>query len=123
MTTQPITAGVGQAELDAARLLLSRMGIDPADLLTGATGRPPAPTFAEYVPVVAKTVSDPSRRAYGSYWKRIVEQWGGRRLDEPTPSEVKQLGEHVRANAVVRANATRPVAYWKADCSLVVVGW
>jgi hypothetical protein len=29
--------------------------------------------------------------AYGSYWNRVVEQWGTRRLDEPTPSEIKQV--------------------------------
>jgi hypothetical protein len=42
------------------------------------------PTFAEYVPVVPAAVSAGTRRAYGSYWNRITEQWGGRRLDEPT---------------------------------------
>ena len=105
MTTQTIPAGVGQAELDAARLLLARMGISPAELLQDTPARPPAPTFAEYVPVVARTVSDASRRAYNSYWKKTVEQWGERRLDEPTPSEVKELGEYVRANVVVRRNA------------------
>ena len=105
MTTQTIAAEVGQAELDAARLLLARMGISPADLLQGATVRPPAPTFAEYVPIVANTVSDSSRRAYSSYWKKIVDQWGNRRLDEPTPSEIKQLGEHIRTTAVLRGNA------------------
>jgi integrase len=105
MTTQNIPAEIEQAELDAARLLLARMGISPADLLQGATGRPPAPTFAEYVPVVAKTVSDSSRRAYNSYWKKIVNQWGHRRLDEPTPSEVKELGEYIRATVVLRSNA------------------
>ena len=92
MSTQ---TGGGQAELDAARLLLARMGISPADLLHGATARPPAPTFSDYLPVVAKTVSDTSRRAYSSYWKKVVDQWGHRRLDEPTPSDVKQLGEYV----------------------------
>ena len=53
MTIHTITASVGQAELDAARLLLARMGISPADLLAATEARPPAPTFAEYVPVVA----------------------------------------------------------------------
>jgi len=57
------------------------------------------------MPVVAKTVNDANRRAYGSYWKKVVDQWGERRLDVPTASEVKQLGEHIRATAVVRANA------------------
>jgi integrase/recombinase XerC len=105
VTTQTIPAEVGKAELDAARLLLARMGISPAELLQGTTARPLAPTFAEYVPVVAKTVSDSSRRAYSSYWKKIVDQWGQRRLDEPTPSEVKELGEYIRNTVVVRSNS------------------
>lgn len=103
MTAQPTTV-VGQAELDAALLLLSRMGITPADLLVGGTPRPPAPTFAEYIPVVSRAVSDASRRAYATYWNKVIENWGGRRIDEPTPSEIKQFGEHVRSTAVVRRN-------------------
>jgi hypothetical protein len=50
-TTEP--APPSRAELDAALLLLDRMGIAPAHLITTAANRPPAPTFAEYVPVVA----------------------------------------------------------------------
>jgi site-specific recombinase XerC len=63
------------------------------------------PTFAEYVPVVAATVIPGTLRAYRPYWKRTVEQWGERRLDEPTPSEVKQLVAYVKANAVPRRNS------------------
>jgi hypothetical protein len=47
-------------ELEAARLLLDRMGITPADLLGVQPSRPTAPTFAEYVPVVAAAVSEGS---------------------------------------------------------------
>ena len=53
------------------------------------------PTFAEYVPVVAATVTPGTLRAYRPYWKRTVEQWGDRHLDEPTPSEIKQLVAYV----------------------------
>jgi integrase len=105
VTTQTIPASAGPAELDAARLLLARMGISPADLLAHAPTRPPAPTFAEYVPVVAGAVSDSSRRAYSSYWKKIVNTWGERRLDEPTATQVKQLGEDIRAGVLVRSNS------------------
>jgi integrase/recombinase XerC len=42
---------------------------------------------------------------YGSYWNRIVEHWGTRRLDEPTPSEIHHLAEHLKANVTVRRNA------------------
>ncbi len=95
---------VSGAELDAARLILGRMGITPEDLLRDAAARAQAPTFAEYVPVVSAAVSAGTRRVYGSYWNRLREHWGTRRLDEPTPSEVKQLSEYMRAHAVKRRN-------------------
>ena len=65
----------------------------------------PVPTFAEYVPVVSAAVSAGTRRAYGSYWNRITEQWGDRRLDEPTPSEIRQLMAYVKTHVVARRNA------------------
>jgi hypothetical protein len=37
-----------------------------ADLLQAQPTRPPAPTFAEYVPVVAAAASSGTRRGYGS---------------------------------------------------------
>jgi integrase len=96
---------VGQPELEAARLLLERMGIAPTDLLDVRVSRPPAPTFAEYVPVVAAAVTPGTLRAYGSYWKRVVEEWGGRRIDEPRSSEIEGLRTRVQANVVVRSNS------------------
>ncbi|WP_342750240.1 hypothetical protein [Amycolatopsis australiensis] len=92
-------------ELDAARLLLSKMGIAPADLLAETELRPVVPTFSEYIPQVSRAVSPATARSYGSYWRRVEEAWGGRRLDEPTPSEIKQLAEESRANALVRRNS------------------
>jgi hypothetical protein len=50
-------------------------------------------------------VTDGTRSAYGSYWNRVVEKWGSRRLDEPTPSEIRQLAKDIKANAVPRRNA------------------
>jgi integrase/recombinase XerC len=75
------------AELDAARLLLDRLGISPADLMGRAERRAQAPTFAAYVPVVRAAVSDGTRRVYGTYWNRIIDHWATPRLDEPTPSD------------------------------------
>jgi integrase/recombinase XerC len=60
------------------------------------------PTFAEYVPVVSAAVTGGIRKAYGSHWNRLVEQWGSRRLDEPTPSEIERLVAYVRATTVPR---------------------
>jgi integrase len=95
----------GPAELDAARVVLARMGISPIDLINANPIPTVVPTFAEYVPVVSAAVPSGSRRAYGSYWKKVVEQWGDRRLDEPTPSEIQGQSEHMRANVVVRRNS------------------
>jgi integrase/recombinase XerC len=99
------TGNSQQAVIDAALLLLRQMGLSPADLTAAPQGLPPVPTFAEYVPVVAATVSAGTRRAYGTYWNRITEHWGARRLDEPTPTEIKQLMAHVKASVVARRNA------------------
>ncbi len=92
------------AELEAARLLLARMGISPSDLLEAPT-RTAVPTFSEYVPVVAGTVTAGTRQAYGSYWDRVVQVWGDRRLDEPAPSEIQRLAEQIKARVVARRNA------------------
>jgi hypothetical protein len=54
---------------------------------------------------VAAAVSAGTRRVYTSYWNRVLEHWGTRRLDEPSPSEVKQLAEHVKTHTVQRRNA------------------
>ena len=85
-------------------LLLDKLGAcSPADLTAVPRERPErVPTFAEYVPVVSAAVTDGTRKAYGSYWNRVVEHWGGRRLDEPTPSEIRQLMKLVKANVVQR---------------------
>jgi hypothetical protein len=94
-----------QAAVDAALLVLKSMGLSLEDLTAASSNRPPVPTFAEYVPVVAATVTPGTLRAYRPYWKRAVEQWGDRHLDEPTPSEIKQLVAYVKANAVPRRNS------------------
>lgn len=99
------TTPPGQAELQAARLLLERMGITPADLLDVAPARGQAPTFAQYVPVVAAAVSAGTRRAYGSYWNKVLAVWGERRIDEPAPSEIERLCRQVQADVVPRRNA------------------
>jgi integrase/recombinase XerC len=106
VTTTPASpAASQQAAVDAALLVLKSMGLSPADLTAAPASRPPVPTFAGYVPVAAATVTPGTLRAYRPYWKRTVEQWGERRLDEPTPSEVKQLVAYVKANAVPRRNS------------------
>ena len=94
-----------QAVVEAALVLLERMGLSPADLAAVPPHRQPVPTFAEYVPVVSAAVSAGTRRAYGSYWIRVLEHWGDRHLDEPTPSEIRQLMAYVKTHVVARRNA------------------
>ncbi|WP_233196971.1 site-specific integrase [Verrucosispora sp. ts21] len=85
--------------------MLSRLGISPDDLVHAGAARPPAPTFADYIPVVSDAVSTGTRRVYGPYWNRVLEQWAQRRLDEPTPSDIERLAEHVRTHVIARRNA------------------
>jgi site-specific recombinase XerD len=99
------SAASRQAVVEAALVLLERMGLSPADLAAVPQHCPEVPTFAEYVPVVSAAVSAGTRRAYGSYWNRVVDQWGGRRLDEPTPSEIRQLMVYVKTHVVARRKA------------------
>ena len=94
-----------QTVVEAALVLLEQMGLTPADLTAVPEHRKPVPTFAEYIPVVSAAVTPGTRRAYGSYWNRVVDQWGGRRLDEPTPSDIRQLMIYVKTHVVARRNA------------------
>lgn len=104
MTTPNPPAASQQAAVDAALLILERMGLSPDDLATAPRQRLSVPTFADYVPVVSAQVTDGTRKAYGSYWNRVKDQWGARRLDEPTPSEIRQLMKSVKSQAVSRRN-------------------
>ena len=58
------------SELEAARVLLARLGITP-DLLVRASAPATMPTFDDYIDWVEQAVSDGTRRAYRSYWQRI----------------------------------------------------
>jgi integrase/recombinase XerC len=80
------------------------MGLSLNDLATAPGQRPEVPTFAEYVPVVSAQVTSGTLRAYGSYWKRVVDKWGSRHLDEPTPSDVRQFAREIKENALSRRN-------------------
>ncbi|MFF1819732.1 tyrosine-type recombinase/integrase [Kribbella sp. NPDC058245] len=46
-----------------------------------------------------------TRRVYNSYWKRVVEHWSARRLDEPTPTEIQHLAEIIKPTLTIRRNA------------------
>ena len=105
MTTPHLTEHPSQqAIVQAALLMLRQMGLFPDDLVAAPKDRP-VPTFAGYVPVVSAAVTAGTRRAYGSYWNRVLEHWGERRLDEIAPSEIRQLMSYVKTHVVARRNA------------------
>jgi integrase len=81
------------------------MGITPEDLATAAAPVSDVPTFADYIPVLRGAVTPGTLRTYGTYWDRVVQRWGARRLDEPTPTEIKQFAEWIRSTRVQRRNA------------------
>ena len=96
-------------------MLLEQMGLTSADLAAAPQHRREVPTFAQYVPVVSAAVSAGTRRAYGSYWSRVVEHRGGRRLDEPTPSEIRQLMAYVKTHVVARRTRLEDLDYGDID--------
>jgi hypothetical protein len=80
------------------------LGLSPAELLQPSAARPATPTFREYLPVVRGAVGPGTARAYSSYWNRIEQQWGDRRLNDVKPSDIGSLVEQVEANRVMRRN-------------------
>jgi integrase len=104
MNSPSSPAGSRQAAVDAALVVLKSMGLSPDDLAAAPRQQAAVPTFADYVPVVSAGVTDGTRRAYGPYWNRVTEQWGSRRLDEPTPSDIRYLMTLVKVGAVQRRN-------------------
>ncbi|KAA2261518.1 site-specific integrase [Solihabitans fulvus] len=93
------------AEIEAARFLLARLGISPEQLLDEPVRNRPMPTFSQYISSVSDAVPSGSRHAYEPYWRRVEEVWGERGIDEPTPLEVEQLAEQVKLHVVVRKNS------------------
>lgn len=63
-----------------------------------------APTFGEFIPKMLEAESGSQRESYGACWRVLVDAWGARRLDEPTPTEILQLMNRYKAGAVVRSN-------------------
>ncbi|MFI5956401.1 tyrosine recombinase XerC [Cryptosporangium sp. NPDC051539] len=90
-------------KLAAARAALEELGVTVADLAAEPAATV-VPTVAEYLPRVLGAAGPGARRTYGSYWARMAEAWGTRRLTEILASDVEALQREVRANALVRRN-------------------
>jgi integrase/recombinase XerC len=91
-------------ELQAARMLLEKLGISLADLQRAFVVPPDAPVFADYIPRVSEAVSSGTRRVYSSYWNRVLDAWGQRRITEVTALEISQFAEQIKTNVVDRKN-------------------
>ena len=85
-------AAPGQAVVDAAMLVLERMGLTPADLLAAPAARPPAPTFAEYIPVVSAWPPGQPAGPRGSGPSAPAPAWPRR----PRPARVRLCVRQVR---------------------------
>ncbi|WP_239088131.1 tyrosine-type recombinase/integrase [Planosporangium mesophilum] len=93
------------ADIEAARLLLDRLGVSPEQVMRGAGPRRPMPTFDEYIGRVSHVVTDATRSVYETYWAKVRQVWGARRLDEPTPLEIHELAEWAKRQSVTRRNS------------------
>lgn len=88
----------GGRNIEAALLVLERMGLSPADLVSCPRDRPTVPTFAEHVPVVSDAVTAApavpmGRTGTASSSTGVFVGW-----DEPRPSEIRQLMAYVRTS-------------------------
>ena len=116
MTEDRQNKRLAEPEVEAARELLSRLGVRPDDLLAAPSESVPVPEFVDYVPQVARAVTEGTCRVYGSYWNMVTSHWGNRHLNEPTALEIRQLAEMARAGAVQRRNGR---AGWSAAEHLI----
>src|ERR1700678_3110081 len=98
-------SGASASDIAAARLLLQKMGIDPADLLQDPVASPEIPTVADYIPQVSQAVGDGTRRVYGTYWNRVIDVWGPRLITSVSPLEISQLAQDIKTNVTPRRNA------------------
>ncbi|MEV3961509.1 site-specific integrase [Nocardia sp. NPDC050193] len=92
----PNTGAAASDTVAAARLLLTQMGLSPADLVTPAAS---VPTFAEIVPAVRATLEAGTRRTYGTHLNRLEQEWGHLRLDGVTKPDLEAMAHTIRTTA------------------------
>ncbi|MEV0453636.1 tyrosine-type recombinase/integrase [Catellatospora methionotrophica] len=95
----------GAADVEAARLLLARLGISAEQLLDQPRTMHTVPTFDDYIERVSAAVGDGTARVYRTYWNRVRDAWGSRTIDSVTALDIKELAERMKADLVIRRNA------------------
>jgi len=105
MTLQlPPDGVIATAEtLAAARLLLSQMGITPADLISEPID---VPTFVQVMPRVRATLKPGTLRTYNTHFRRLEHEWGNRPLTEPTKPELEIMAATIKQQAAARPRGT-----------------
>ncbi|WP_081636056.1 site-specific integrase [Micromonospora sp. CNB394] len=93
------------AELAAVRVLLDRLGLTPEEVFKGAMPSREVPTFDEHIARVSQAVAAGTRRVYETYWRRIGDAWGNRRIDEPSSMEIRHFAESIKKDVVIRRNS------------------
>ncbi|WP_327116966.1 site-specific integrase [Nocardia sp. NBC_01730] len=103
-----MSAGAARAaDIAAALRVLDGLGLNLADLHTTPPPRPPAPTFAEFIPAVHDAMpAGRTRDHYKTYWDKLLQQngWPEHRIDEVTLAQLEQLAEKIKASRVRRRN-------------------
>jgi hypothetical protein len=88
--------------------LLTQLGATPADVVSAleSADQPKRviPTFSEYLPQVSEAATPGTRKTYGTYWNKLKEKFGDRKLDEIAASEIEGLMRSCIANALKRRN-------------------
>jgi integrase len=91
--------------ITAAWRMLAELAVTITDLRDDLHSRRPIPTVAEYLPHVVAAAGPGARRTYGSYWARMRQLWGHRRLDEIAATDVEALRYEAAGSARSRRNS------------------
>lgn len=92
-----MTDGIDKAQL--VRQLLSELGITLSSLSIN-----PVPTVSEYTKKVLVAATNWQLKAYRVHWQRAVAEFGDRRIDEVTVTDVLLLQRLATRKAVTRSN-------------------
>lgn len=87
--------------------LMEAQGLTVEDLAAAAEGAAPStsvPTVRDYLSTVEKATTDGAAKTYRTYWNKLVESLGDRRLDEVKVSDLRAVALNAAESAVVRSN-------------------
>ncbi|MEV0769617.1 tyrosine-type recombinase/integrase [Nocardia salmonicida] len=96
--TELISPSASAATVAAARLLLTQMGLSPADLVIPDAQMP---TFGELIPKVRARLSEGTLRTYNTHFDHLLAQWANCGLDEPSKTDLEEIASRIQADARV----------------------